>query len=152
MRQFDAKLPAWMLVFIAVPVSVCLFSAVWALLQAPAQYALLPVAVLVLYLIVIRLLTYPLGYRIAAAELVICSGVYRNRVNLRRIVHVGPAKSLLPSAAPLSFDRLRLEYRGSGKNRALTLYPTDADAFLQALAAADPGLTRAIGGVYRVTA
>ena len=152
MRHFDAKFPAWLLAALGIPFGACLLSAIWTLLYISPQYALLPGAMLLLLLIVIRLLTYPMGYRIDPDDLVISSGIYRMRIKLKRIEKVGPAKSLLPTSAPLSFDRLRLEYRSSTANRSLTLYPADADAFLQALSAADPGLTRAIGGVYRVTA
>ena len=94
---------------------------------------------LLFYLVVVFALAYPVSYEIRAPYLIIRAGWTRVRISLSSIVVVGPTRD--PSSAPaLSVDRLRIDYRESGRSVSKIVSPLDKAGFLAGLARVTNGL------------
>ena len=84
-------------------------------------------------------LVIPVRYGVGAEELVVRSGMMRQRIKLREIQDVTPSRSALSSPA-LSMDRLAVR-TGAGFNKTTLISPDDREVFLSTLASA-AGLRR----------
>jgi hypothetical protein len=91
-------------------------------------------------------LIFPMYYEITDTQLVIRSGLIRQRVELADIKEVRPTRNPL-SAPALSLDRLRIDYKEGRFGYAL-ISPANRAEFLNALAEA-AGLARDGDGLKR---
>ena len=81
-------------------------------------------------------LVWPVRYRFAPNELVVRSGLLRQRIRYADITSVEPTRAAWSSPA-LSLDRQRIRYRGTW----LMVSPADRDSFLAELRQRAPQLT-----------
>lgn len=86
-------------------------------------------------------LAVPVSYQVTPSDLIIRSGASRTKIALASIERVRETRSPL-SAAALSLDRLRVDYREGGVAEWVLISPADKAGFLRELAEWDKGLVR----------
>ncbi len=106
---------------------------------------------LIFYLAIIFIFAYPVFYEIAPPDLIIRSGGTRSRIPLSSIESVQETRNPL-SAPAWSLDRLRIDYRQTGRVTFALISPQNKDAFLRELVHKAEGLQRSREGIIRSSA
>ena len=141
-RLYKSKVDLWLILIVIVAGVFLIGAAIQTLfsegLNHPGTLTLL--ASSLFYIAVMLGLAYPVTYEITQSELIIRSGLIRNRIDLSSIESVKPSRNPL-SAPAWSLDRLRIDYYRKGKLTFLLISPEDRTAFLNELVLKTKGLS-----------
>jgi membrane protein YdbS with pleckstrin-like domain len=99
-------------------------------LTAPPSQKVVALIGVVVFAVIYGGLVFPMRYLLTEQELVVRSGLVRQRIPYTEITRVTPTRNPLSSPA-LSLDRLRIERRSG---RAIMISPDERDDFLRELA------------------
>ena len=107
---YSSRIDAWLVALVAGTIGVVLASAVSSYPHSPSE-SLMALGVLAATLLVSGLVGYPCEYTLTEAQLVIRSGLVRQRIPYRDITAIEPSRS--PWAAPaLSLRRVKVSFSG----------------------------------------
>jgi hypothetical protein len=141
-RTFPTRVDGWLGLVAAGYVLVALGLPAWHLGTAvgsssPVDYVVIvfPLAVLA----VIWMVSYPCEYTFEEKQLIVRSGIIRNRIPLLAITEVRPSHSIA-SAPAWSLDRLEISY---GRTQRVVISPKAKAEFVEELQARAPHLIRA---------
>lgn len=141
-RLYKSKVDLWLILIVIVAGVFLIGASIQTLfsegLSHPGTLTLL--ASSLFYIAVMLGLAFPVTYEITQSELIIRSGLIRNRIDLSSIESVKPSRNPL-SAPAWSLDRLRIDYHRKGKLTFLLISPEDRAAFLNELVLKTNGLS-----------
>lgn len=124
---YPSHIDAWLVVLVAGTIGVVLASAFAAYPHSPAE-SLMALGVLAATLLFSGLVGYPCEYTLAESQLVIRSGLFRQRIPYRDITAIEPSRS--PWAAPaLSLRRVKVRFSG----RFQLVSPRERQRFIEDL-------------------
>lgn len=153
MKAFRSRIDAYYLFLLVVVVLLVDGSATIAITQAFTPLVLPQILMAFFFLTLPALLflfLLPVRYWVTQSEVIVHSGQRRWRIPLADILRVTPHRGVGPGPA-LSIQRLRLDYLTPDGEAGLSVSPTDPEAFLAALAQADPELVYKDGRIVRYT-
>jgi hypothetical protein len=124
---YPSRIDAWLIVLIGCTIGIVLTLALASYSHSPSE-SLLSLGVLAATLLFSALVGYPCNYTLTDAQLVIRSGLVRQRIAYRDITAIEPSRS--PWAAPaLSLRRVKVSFSG----RFQLVSPRERERFIDDL-------------------
>jgi hypothetical protein len=124
---YPSRIDTWLVVLVAGTIGIVLAQAVWAYPRSPTE-SVFALGVLAATLLFSALIGYPCNYTLTDEQLVIRSGLVRQRIAYRDITAIEPSRS--PWAAPaLSLRRVKVSFSG----RFQLVSPRERERFIDDL-------------------